>query len=166
MAWETTSLTLMRSSDRQLCALFRKMAAPAVRPDQQPPVKGEHWPRDDLPVSTDKIDCERLGGALDQVEEFQFKSLQKTRTRYRWLRLVALFSLVFLVQLFWAYVFSGQPRGSESDKLVGLDDLCPQVEALTTPGHGTLLESLDEEFGSTEFKLKAYESLGGAVRIP
>ncbi|KAF8449399.1 hypothetical protein L210DRAFT_3388880 [Boletus edulis BED1] len=82
----------------------------------------------------------------------------------RFLRFAGLVGLVLLVQRFWP--LPSLFRGWESASIARLDDLCPQVEGLTPATHEALLQSLDQEFGSTEFKLKAYESLGGAVRIP
>lgn len=43
---------------------------------------------------------------------------------------------------------------------------CPQAEGLTPSNNAALLHDLEAEFSGNEFKLKAYESLGGAVRIP
>ncbi|EIW79289.1 carboxypeptidase S [Coniophora puteana RWD-64-598 SS2] len=45
------------------------------------------------------------------------------------------------------------------------EDICPQVPALT-PSNSTLLQLLDDVYSSDDFKLYAYESLGGSVRIP
>ncbi|KAH0836413.1 hypothetical protein J3R83DRAFT_8014 [Lanmaoa asiatica] len=118
-------------------------------------------PHDDFAVATAQIDCER--GVVDQ--EFLPKSSQPGTTCYRLLRFAGLLSLALLVQRFWP-VLPSLLHGWGSESVVGLDDLCPQVEALTPPGYEALLGSLDEEFGSSEFQLKAYESLGGAVRIP
>ncbi|KAF8141978.1 hypothetical protein EV363DRAFT_1425979 [Boletus edulis] len=113
----------------------------------------------DFAASADKVDCER--GAIDQ--QFPSRSSQPVTGCSTLLRFVVLLGLVFLVQHFWPFPSLLQ---WESESVAGLDDLCPQVEALTPPQHEALLRSLDQEFGSTEFKLKAYESLGGAVRIP
>ncbi|KAF9219764.1 carboxypeptidase S [Gyrodon lividus] len=86
-------------------------------------------------------------------------------TRSKLLRLAGLLSLALLVQHFWSTLLpSAQLR--ESAGINALDNLCPQVEALTPSGHANLLDILDEEYSSTAFKLKAYESLGGAIRIP
>ncbi|OCH86953.1 carboxypeptidase S [Obba rivulosa] len=45
-------------------------------------------------------------------------------------------------------------------------DVCPQVAPLTPSVHLSLLEELEEEYSTEVFQLKAFESLGGAVRIP
>lgn len=44
--------------------------------------------------------------------------------------------------------------------------VCTQVEAITPSANAELLRELETEFTTKEFKLKAYESLGGAIRIP
>lgn len=150
----------MHPTDRQLCALFQRMAASTSQENRQTPLIDKVSSHDDFAVSEDKLDCER--GALDQ--ESLPRSSQPTTSCRRLLRFAGLLSLVFLVQRFWR--LPGLLHGWESERAVGFDDLCPQVEALTPPGHEALLGSLDEEFDSSEFKLKAYESLGGAVRIP
>ena len=155
----------MHSADRKLCALFRRMAtststSQAVCQTHGPLIASKASSHDDFAVSADKIDCER--GALGR--EFLPRSSQPITTCRRLLRFAGLLSLVLLVQRIWP--LPGLLQGWESENVVGLDDFCPQVEPLTPPGHEALLKSLDEEYGSSEFKLKAYESLGGAVRIP
>ena len=153
----------MRSTDRKLCALFGRMATPTTnQADHQKPLSDKALPHDGFAVSTTKVDCER--GADDK--EFLPKSPHKTTTYFRLLSFVGLLSLAFLLQCLWPSLSRGEVHGSEYESDDGLDDLCPQVEALTPPGYEALLGSLDEEFNSNEFKLKAYESLGGAVRIP
>ncbi|THG92711.1 hypothetical protein EW026_g8286 [Hermanssonia centrifuga] len=48
------------------------------------------------------------------------------------------------------------PSGSE----------CPQASPISSSLHADLLKLLEKEFASEEYKAKAYETLGGAVRIP
>ncbi|KAF8549259.1 carboxypeptidase S [Imleria badia] len=140
------------------------MAAPTrttSQADCQTPLSDSKAPsHDDFTVSADKVDCER--GDLDQG--IPPKSSQTIATCRRLLRIAGLLSLFLLVQRFWP--LPDLLHGWESERVIGFDDLCPQVEPLTPAGHEALLKSLDEEYGSSEFKLKAYESLGGAVRIP
>ena len=154
---------LMRSIDRKLCALLGRMATPTTnQTGHQTPLTDKALPYDDSAVSTTKVDCER--GANDK--EFLPKSPHKTTTCFRLLSLTGLLSLVLLVRGFWPSLSRGVVHGCDHESVASLDDLCPQVEALTPPGYEALLGSLDEEFSTKEFKLKAYESLGGAVRIP
>ena len=44
--------------------------------------------------------------------------------------------------------------------------LCPQSSPLSPDAHGDLFNSLESLYSTDSFKLHAYESLGGAVRIP
>ena len=83
----------------------------------------------------------------------------------RLLTLAAFLTSALLVQRFWP-VIRHSYHGWRSENAVTLDNLCPQVGVFTKPVHEALSASLDEEFNTSEFKLKAYESLGGAVRIP
>lgn len=50
------------------------------------------------------------------------------------------------------------PEGDETS--------CPQVMPMLPMGHEKLLKNLDFLYGTLDFRLHAYESLGGAVRIP
>ncbi|KAI0742053.1 carboxypeptidase S [Daedaleopsis nitida] len=43
---------------------------------------------------------------------------------------------------------------------------CPQTEAIAPEKNGALLNALEAEYQKERFRLKAYESLGGAIRIP
>lgn len=77
----------------------------------------------------------------------------------------AYLNIALLVYHFWPTLTSAV-FPSHKGLLVDVDTMCPQVSAITPLNHAPLLGSLDEEYGSDEFKLKAYESLGAAVRIP
>ena len=44
--------------------------------------------------------------------------------------------------------------------------LCPQDDSISPVKHAQLLENIDELYHTEEFKLNAYESLGGVIRIP
>ncbi|ETW79160.1 Metallo peptidase M20 [Heterobasidion irregulare TC 32-1] len=44
--------------------------------------------------------------------------------------------------------------------------LCPQVDPIAPEIYAVLADALDEELSTEEYRLWAYESLGGAVRIP
>lgn len=43
---------------------------------------------------------------------------------------------------------------------------CPQTTPITPTVNAALLKNLEQKFGTTQFRSAAYESLGGAVRIP
>ena len=111
----------------------------------------------------DKVDWER--GTLDQ--HGQPNSSRPSRAYLRLLRLAGFFGVALLVHRFWpATILHRCYPKWQIEPAHALDDLCPQAEVLTPLGHEALLASLDEEFDTSEFKLKAYESLSGAVRIP
>ncbi|KAL1945098.1 hypothetical protein VTO73DRAFT_2718 [Trametes versicolor] len=44
--------------------------------------------------------------------------------------------------------------------------VCPQTTAIAPQKNGAFLDTLEAEFATDAFKLKAYESLGGAIRVP
>lgn len=150
----------MHSSDRRLCALVRQMAT--NQPSHPTPRFDKLSPHQDLALSADEADCERGTFGQDVQPDCSW-----SRTYFGPLRLAGYLGLALLVHHFWPATFLHSCyHGWESKAALALDGLCPQFEALTPPGHKALLDSLNDEFGSGEFKLRAYESLGGAVRIP
>ncbi|CDO72068.1 hypothetical protein BN946_scf184962.g11 [Trametes cinnabarina] len=46
------------------------------------------------------------------------------------------------------------------------DAICPQTSAIAPKKNSAFLNALEAEYNTDEFKLKAYESLGGAIRVP
>lgn len=87
----------------------------------------------------------------------------------KWTSLVLGFCVLFVVfgptSLFLEYVDSSIPdyaptwgRTSES--------LCPQESPLAPSGHADLTSSLEDVYGSEEFKNRTIELLAGAIRIP
>jgi len=110
-----------------------------------------------LAVTADNVDCER--GAPSGVGATLWSLFMKCP-----LMMTFLLSLIIMMERCWP--FPGLLDDLGCGTVACLDKVCPQVDSALTPGHEALLESLDEEFGSTGFKLEAYESLGGAVRIP
>ncbi|KAI0369802.1 carboxypeptidase S [Pilatotrama ljubarskyi] len=44
--------------------------------------------------------------------------------------------------------------------------VCPQTSAMTPEKNTAFLDALEAEYGTQDFRLKAYESLGGAIRVP
>lgn len=57
------------------------------------------------------------------------------------------------------------PSASKSNAASG-EALCPQAEPLSPQKHAAFLAEMDGLYGTEEYKLWAYENLGGAVRIP
>ncbi|KIJ65156.1 hypothetical protein HYDPIDRAFT_39784 [Hydnomerulius pinastri MD-312] len=151
----------MHSTDRQLCALFRRMmtsSAPKIAPRDEKLALHDDFVAGDSAWKA-KADLE-LGGLSSRQEK-----PQRNVTRSKLLGLAGLLSLALLAQRFFPVVLlSALPH--QSEQLHALDGLCPQVDAIIPTNHAPLLQSLDEEYATTDFKLKAYESLGGAVRIP
>lgn len=92
---------------------------------------------------------------------------RRSALRSKILHFACFLGLVMLSHHFWPYLATSAFPSHESQRLLAIDDdMCPQVSAITPLSHTTLIDTLDEEYGTKEFKLKAYESLGGAVRIP
>lgn len=92
---------------------------------------------------------------------------QRSALRSKILDFTCFLGLVLLLHHFWPYLTTSAFTTHESQRLLTIeDDMCPQVSAITPSNHNSLIDILDEEYGTKEFKLKAYESLGGAVRIP
>ncbi|KAH9933262.1 carboxypeptidase S [Amylocystis lapponica] len=48
----------------------------------------------------------------------------------------------------------------------GSTAVCPQTSPIAPFAHSALLTELEQEFNTQEFRLEAYESLGGAIRVP
>ena len=137
------------------------MAARPTQPIHQTP-RTEGFPSDgDLLLSTDKVDCERGAFRLHVKPD----SSRSRPMHQRLLTLAAFLTSALLVQRFWP-VIHRHYHGWRSENAFTLDNLCPQVNAFTQPGYEAMFASIDEEFNTSGFKLKAYESLGGAVRIP
>lgn len=75
--------------------------------------------------------------------------------------------LVLMFPHCWPSITTSVYPTHESQRLLAFaDEMCPQVSAIAPSSHAPLIDTLDEIYGTKEFKLKAYESLGGAVRIP
>jgi hypothetical protein len=89
---------------------------------------------------------------------------QCSALRSKILNFACFLGLALTFHHFWpSSVFSAH----ESQRLLAIaDEMCPQVSAIVPSSHAPLIDTLDEVYGTKEFKLKAYESLGGAVRIP
>ncbi|OJA18441.1 hypothetical protein AZE42_05816, partial [Rhizopogon vesiculosus] len=99
------------------------------------------------------------------ISDSQNYRRQRSSLRSKALSFACFLSLALLAHRFWPYltsaVFSADSRLSVDE-----DSMCPQVSAISPSNYASLIDSLDEEYGTKEFKLKAYESLGAAVRIP
>ncbi|RPD64023.1 carboxypeptidase S [Lentinus tigrinus ALCF2SS1-7] len=59
------------------------------------------------------------------------------------------------------------PCGASTTLTLGaLDEVCPQTTAIAPEKNRAFLDTLEEQYQSEGFKLQAYESLGGAIRVP
>lgn len=76
------------------------------------------------------------------------------------LALVAICTLLSVLNVRWRYNTS-VPAFKDVAK-----DTCPQAAPIIPSLHSDLHSDLEKEYATDDFKLKAYESLGGAVRIP
>lgn len=77
--------------------------------------------------------------------------------------------LCTLVPLYVLYILTKTYRNDwfqpPTDQPI-LDIGCSQVAPIQPSKHESLLQELDKLFHTKEFKLDAYESLGGAIRVP
>ena len=115
--------------------------------------------------------------AIDHERGHLISALSTTKAptpRHLLLPVTRLFTLVLIVFLVALYatphmtrlggiwdVKPLSPYFSES-----LHDVCPQSPPLSPSAHAELLKELERDFETSEFRLQAYEFLGGAVRIP
>ncbi|KAI1793445.1 carboxypeptidase S [Ganoderma leucocontextum] len=83
------------------------------------------------------------------------------------------FSLALLsaIGLSLFYLFARSPHFGPCGSTIRLaqddfDGVCPQTSGIAPQKHNSLLAELEATYLSEDFKSKAYESLGGAVRIP
>ena len=77
-------------------------------------------------------------------------------------------ALVSAVGLSLFYLLARSPHFGPCGSTIRLaqDDVCPQTTGITPQSNNALLAELEATYLTDDFKLKAFESLGGAVRIP
>ena len=97
--------------------------------------------------------------------------LPQSRTRKTSTRTYFSLALVSALGLSLYYLFARSPHfgpcGSSVELAHGTaEEVCPQTSAIAPVKNGAFLNALEAEFQTDAFKLKAYESLGGAVRVP
>ena len=78
------------------------------------------------------------------------------------LTLLAIYGLQSLVSGAWI----GYSRGLSKGVVVDFASVCPQAEPVNFSRNAKLQQELDDRFRTSKFRLHAFESLGGAVRIP
>lgn len=144
----------MRLDDRKLSALLQRITMSQT--PQQELFADEKAPL----VARNKPDAE-LG--WHTTDDSRNNERQRRTLRSKILGLACFLSLALLAHRFWPSLTSA---ATNKGLLTDVDAMCPQVAAISPSNYASLIDSLDEEYETKEFKLKAYESLGGAVRIP
>lgn len=77
---------------------------------------------------------------------------------------IALVALaVYVSTYFVKRPFSSIPTGNLNEDVT---DLCPQVDELVPEKNGAIWGNLQDTYSTEEFKARAVDWLGGAVRIP
>ncbi|KAH9921729.1 carboxypeptidase S [Epithele typhae] len=94
------------------------------------------------------------------------RGLRTQRHRAHYLTLAAISALVLSLCFLFARGrgFSSCGGGGAHEDYAA--EVCPQTGAIAPVRHGALLDALEAEYAMDAFRLKAYESLGGAIRVP
>ncbi|OJA10670.1 hypothetical protein AZE42_01027 [Rhizopogon vesiculosus] len=79
---------------------------------------------------------------------------------------IALVALAISVSTYFVKRPFGIPIGKAFEDATTSADLCPQVDELVPEKNGVIWESLQDTYSTEEFKARAVDWLGGAVRIP
>ena len=83
-------------------------------------------------------------------------------------RAYSFLALLSAIGLSLFYLLSGGLHSAPCSSTIQFaqDEVCPQTTGITPQKNSALLAELEATYLSDDFKSKAYESLGGAVRIP
>lgn len=164
----------MRSEDRmthRLLRLFSRQPMVPVPSEMAPPHSQTHDVVDEkLPAGQFAGDAKSLAYTLDAelgntASPPRFSLRQRaTRTSF-WLTLLSGLAL-YLVHLFTRGHYFGSFGAGNKFVQEDVDAICPQIGPLSPDVHSALLSTLEALYGTEEFRLKAFESLGGAVRVP
>lgn len=150
----------MRADDRQISRLYRLLTLRVAPVSSQPAIKASS--------------SEKQGPAMVSFDEkkggdAELGQVVPPRSRLRFLGPVLRLALIVCCLIIlgptlnlrnWLYF------GREFLLSEDAADVCPQVAPISPFTHSSLLTELEETFATTDFKLGAYESLGGAIRIP
>ena len=111
----------------------------------------------------------KMGRLNDQDFEQGAVSVDSSLRR-RTRRSLVLWALLLIVGpvlfLFRSYSLVGTYLPSDGLRSASIKDACPQAAPISPSLHANLHKDLEQEYATEAFKLKAYEYLGGAVRIP
>ena len=142
----------MRADDWSVSKLFRKGAAPTMNVRTVGPLSL-------VPAKDQEKDVD-VESFVETYEEPAMSHLKLFA-----LRLALLLSAITVSLYALPFTFRG--LGALVNNVQSYkEDSCPQASALSPSKHSSLLDSLEDDFATTEFQSKAIESLGGAVRIP
>ena len=100
----------------------------------------------------------------DSLLPSEFPSGQQKSNRTKAVRLVILLGLFALAQYFWtssSTAFNVPPFANKD-----LQGLCPQAAELTPQKNEKVWKLLNKSFSTGDFKIRAIDWLGGAVRVP
>jgi Gly-Xaa carboxypeptidase len=105
--------------------------------------------------------------ATEKVDELPgVHNPRKSTTKHRKAKAIAskitLVALAILVSTYFVKRPLSIPIGALKDDA----DLCPQVDELVPEKNRVIWESLQDTYSTEEFKARAVDWLGGAVRIP
>jgi Gly-Xaa carboxypeptidase len=107
--------------------------------------------------------------AGEKVDELPGVHARTSTTKLRKAKVVAskiaLVALAISVSTYFVKRPFGTPIGKALPDVTSAD-LCPQVDELVPEKNGVIWESLQDTYSTSEFKTRAVDWLGGAVRIP
>ena len=148
----------MLAEDRGLSKLLRKVVPHSTRPEQTP-----HWQSQSSLAGQEKH--AQLGEDIEHATWLY--SVPKSRPSSRrgsWVGLLFAAVVISVSTALWSHRFTGM--GVEAIFTPSLKGACPQQAAIPPQEHAELLDGVEKLFTTEGFKSEAFESLGGAVRIP
>ena len=153
----------MRPDDRVVHRLYRLL-------DRQPSAQTSPAMQKEPPV-TAREEKLRLSQDVHRIQEAAYDAEGAYTTKQRSSRTYFSLAVLSALGLSLFYLFARSPHFSPCGASVAfpvedVDGVCPQADAITPQLHSSLLNALEAEYSTKVFKLKAYESLGGAIRVP
>lgn len=99
--------------------------------------------------------------SISPIDLTQKHVIKATRSYTQNIRKLMAIALIFFVFAFWDDL-----RNLHADSSKNYESLCPQAQSLVPKKRLELWQTLGEQIGSQEYKLKAVDLLAGAVKIP
>ena len=162
----------MRSDDRIVDRLRRLFG----REDAQPRTPVSHKIKTNaLPVMTKEektvLRDLYLNGNATYSQDTESGSASVLPIRRGGVRIYFSLTLLSALGLSLFYLFARSPHFGSCGSGITLahgssDEVCPQTTAVAPEKHRALLDALEGQYQTEGFKVKAYESLGGAIRVP